>query len=329
MTDRRVRPSQRNAAIDLVRALSILWIVGAWHVFDYLPEVPETKNEVTYRITVALLGLFVLVSGYLMGLKDVALKPRELRDFYLGRFGRIYPPFVLACLLFALFKLADVAALVKAASLLAILWGPAPFTLWFIAMIALFYAVTPLLMAARRNGWTFGLVIAGLTTLSALAHLQWATVSPRLAMYLPSYCAGLWLAAHAVSWRRVLIFGLVAALPALAISAQADTRMIESSLFAMPWALAMSAAVFGAAMAGEARLPRWGWILFVAQASYFLYLFHRPVYSLLLKFHDPAGWEARAALIVLLALPVATIAAWIGQRIYDRLWARLARENKG
>ncbi len=317
-------PPRRNAAIDLVRAFSILWIVGLWHLFDYLPDLPGAKNDVTYRATVALLGLFVLVSGYLMGLKDVPLKPRPLRDFYLGRFGRIYPPFVLACLLFALFKLADVASLVKAALLVAMLWGPAPFTLWFIAMIALFYAVTPLLMAARRNGWTFGLVIAALTVLAALAHLQWPTVSPRLAMYLPSYCVGLWLAAHAVSWRQVLIFGLVAALPALAVSMQADTRMIESSLFSIPWALAMSAALFGAAMAGEGSLPRWGWILFVAQASYFLYLFHRPVYALVLKVYDPAGWEGRAALIVLLALPVAIVAAWIGQRIYDRIWAGFA-----
>lgn len=319
------QPSRRNAAIDLVRAFSILWIVGIWHVFDYLPDLPGAKNDVTYRVTVALLGLFVLVSGYLMGLKDVPLKARPLRDFYIGRFGRIYPPFVLACLLFALFKLADVASLVKAALLVAMLWGPAPFTLWFIAMIALFYAITPLLMAARGNGWTFALVVAGLTVLSALAHLQWDNVSPRLAMYLPSYCLGLWLAAHEVPWRKLLIFGLIAAVPAFAMSTEAETRMIESSLWSTPWAIALSAALFGAAMAGEAGLPRWGWILFVAQASYFLYLFHRPIYALFLKIHDPAGWQGRAALIMLLALPVAVVAAWVGQRLYDRAWAAWGR----
>jgi len=315
------QPPRRNAAIDLMRAFSILWIVGIWHVFDYLPDISGGKNDVTYRVTVALLGLFVLVSGYLMGLKDVPLKARSLREFYLGRFGRIYPPFLLACLLFALFKLADVASLTKAALMVAMLWGPAPFTLWFITMIVLFYAATPLLMAARRNGWTFLFVVAGLTFLSAAAHLQWDAVSPRLAMYLPSYCLGLWLGAHDMPWRKLLLFGLMAAIPAAGISGLAETRMIESSVWSTPWALALSAALFAAAMAGEASLPRWGWILFVAQGSYFLYLFHRPVYALFLKIHDPAGWQGRAALIVLLALPVAVVAAWIGQRLYDRAWA--------
>lgn len=328
MTDKRGL-QRRNAAIDLVRAFSILWIVGIWHVFDYLPELTDGKNGITYHVTVALLGLFVLVSGYLMGLKDVPLKAGSLRGFYIGRFGRIYPPFVLACLVFMVLKLGDVAALTKAALLVAMLWGPAPFTLWFITMIVLFYAVTPLLMAARRNGLTFAVVVAGLTVLSAAAHLQWDSVSPRLAMYLPSYCLGLWLGANEVSWRKLVIFGLMAAIPAAGISSLAETRMIESSVWSTPWALALSAALFGAAMAGEARLPRWGWILFVAQASYFLYLFHRPVYAFFLKIHDPAGWQGRAALIVLLALPVAVVVAWIGQRLYDRIWAAMTpgRQN--
>lgn len=327
MTDKR-GPQRRNAAIDLVRAVSILWIVGIWHVFDYLPELADGKNGITYHVTVALLGLFVLVSGYLMGLKDVPLERRPLRDFYLGRFGRIYPPFVLACLIFMVLKLGDMAALTKAALLVAMLWGPAPFTLWFITMIVLFYAVTPLLMAARRNGWTFLLVVAGLTLLSGAAHLQWEPVSPRLAMYLPSYCLGLWLAAHDVKWRKLLLFGLMAAIPAAGISSLSETRMIESSVWSMPWALALSATLFGAAMAWETKLPRWGWILFVAQASYFLYLCHRPVYAFFLKIHDPAGWQGRAALIILLALPVAVVAAWIGQLLYDRIWASLRTPDR-
>jgi peptidoglycan/LPS O-acetylase OafA/YrhL len=313
--------SRRHAAIDFIRAFSILWIVGIWHVFDYLPELYGGKNAATYRVTVALLGLFVLVSGYLMGLKEVYLKPRPLKNFYIGRFGRIYPPFVLACLVFMVLKLGDSTALTKAALLVAMLWGPPPFTLWFIAMIALFYAATPFLIAARRDLKTFGLIVFSLTTFAALAHLQWPTFDSRLAIYLPSYCMGLWLAKSPIRWIQLFGLGLAMAIPSFMLSLLSEPRALESSLWSMPWALALSVMCFGGAMAWEPRLPRWRSILFVSQASYFLYLFHRPVYAAFLKPYDPPDLPSRAALLVLLALPVAIVGAWIAQRCYDEIWA--------
>ncbi|MGE3746817.1 MAG: acyltransferase [Sphingomonadaceae bacterium] len=269
---------QRSVAIDFIRAFSILWIVGLWHVIDYLPEVGQARNAVTYRITVALLGLFVLVSGYLMGRKDVAFEARSLRGFYVGRFGRIYPPFIVACLLFAICKLSTPLPLIKAALLGAMLWGPPPNTLWFIAMIALFYAATPLFIIARRNPPIYlGLAVALTLAAVAGAHFTDGRINPRLAMYLPSYCAGIWLAGHAVRWSKLLLIGLATALPALVLSLLSDTAMVEKSMWSMPWALAGSVALFGAAMHFDRNLPRWGWVLVVAQASYFLYLLHRPI----------------------------------------------------
>lgn len=317
-------PGRRSVGIDFLRAFSILWIVGLWHVADYLPELAHARNGVTYRATVALLGVFVLVSGYLMGRKQIPLQARSLRDFYLKRFGRIYPPFLAACLLFGVFKLSTPLPLIKAALLIAMLWGPPPYTLWFIAMITLFYAVTPLLLAVRYNGTLFLAVVTGSTTFAAVAaELSNDSVSPRLAMYLPAYCAGLWLAAGALSWKKLSVIGLVGMLPALAISFCPDGQGIENSVWSMPWALAASIALFGGVMLLDHRLPRWAWVLFVAQASYFLYLLHRPVYALFLKAYDPADWPGRAAYLVLFALPVAIFLGWIGQRIYDRMWQRM------
>lgn len=82
------RQTGRIVAFDAIRAISILWIVAVWHMFDYFPAYTALKGGVTYRITVGLLGSFVLISGFLMGRKPIAAA-----DFYRARFARIYPPF--------------------------------------------------------------------------------------------------------------------------------------------------------------------------------------------------------------------------------------------
>lgn len=311
---------QRSVALDLVRALSILWVVGLWHVTDYVPEWPDLKNDVTYRVTVALLGLFVLVSGYLMGLKDVAGNRSAIGRFYTGRFGRIYPPFLAACLLFAIMRLAPVDQLARAATLIAMLAGPPPVTLWFITMIVLFYAVTPALLAARRISGLFLPLAVVVTALLAAGHYVLPSVSPKLAMYFPAYCAGLWLAGRPQHWGRVAGVATLAAPVGLLISLTVPTRAVESAVESMPWALSSSVALIGAAMAADRWLPRWQGILLVAQASYFLYLFHRPVYAVVLKLIQPDDPVERAACLIGLALPLAVVLGWIGQRAYDRLW---------
>jgi len=141
-------------------------------------------------------------------------------------------------------------------------------------------------------------------------------------MYLPSYCIGIWLAGREVRWSKLLLIGFAAACPALAFSFLPDTAIVEKSMWSMPWALAGSTALFGAVMHFDRHLPRSAWVLTVTQASYFLYLLHRPIYAVFLKICDAPYWLERAVLLIFVALPCAILLAWAGQLIYDRLWNR-------
>ena len=144
----------RKVPIDVMRAVSMLYIVGFWHLLDYTKVVGWHYNPVTYRLTVGALSLFVLISGFLTGRKDGGLARGEVWRFYKTRFWRIYIPFVIASGLFLAAGENDPLALVKGVTLVAMLLAPPPFTLWFVSMIVLFYLIAPMLigLAWERGG---------------------------------------------------------------------------------------------------------------------------------------------------------------------------------
>lgn len=84
-------PRRRDQAIDLMRATCILWIVGFWHLLGYAPSIDGYKNDLTYRLTVVVLGLFVFISGHLIGRARIT-NAAEVWRFYRRRMIRIYPP---------------------------------------------------------------------------------------------------------------------------------------------------------------------------------------------------------------------------------------------
>lgn len=67
----------KNVAIDLLRGLSIVYIVGFWHLFDLTSQFPGYKNAVTHNLTVIILSVFVFLSGYLLAICWLALMGRR------------------------------------------------------------------------------------------------------------------------------------------------------------------------------------------------------------------------------------------------------------
>ena len=92
-------PAGRNQAIDLLRGGSMLYIVGFWHLLGYVDGIDGYKNAVTYRLTIAVLGLFTLMAGCLAGRREVR-GGADLLRYYRDRAVRILPPYALALVLF-------------------------------------------------------------------------------------------------------------------------------------------------------------------------------------------------------------------------------------
>lgn len=311
-------PDQRSMAIDFLRALSVLWIVGFWHVSDYVPELGGLKNTGTYLVTVFCLALFVLISGFLLGRRPFQASRANVGRFYLSRFGRVYPPFVAASALFALIGFGAPESLVKGVFLIAMLWGPPPLTLWFMAMICLLYAITPALLVLRRNNVLFWAAIIAASAIGAFAT---SAIDPRLILYFPVYCLGIWLSAAPERLTK-LVPWIAFAIPfVFALSTSVPLAHADQNLLMLPWALTSAPLILALAIRIDVHLPRWQAIAVVSAASFFLYLFHRVAYAAALHLHDPSAPLARAFYLSLIVLPVAMIASWIGQSIYDRCWS--------
>jgi len=56
----------RQCGIDWMRGLSILFIVGYWHLLGYAHGIDHYKNGFTGRLTLVVLGLFIFLSGHLV-----------------------------------------------------------------------------------------------------------------------------------------------------------------------------------------------------------------------------------------------------------------------
>ena len=167
-------PAERNNAIDLLRVLCILYIVGYWHLIPYTHWLPGYANHYTEALKDIALGTFVLSSGLLLARRDLRPRLREVLGFYGRRVVRIYPLYLVALLLFGAAGLASQAVVVNGALLISMFVPPAPPTLWFLTMIVFFYLLAPVLIRAARSRRGFMLTALALLAPALLIGLPGA-----------------------------------------------------------------------------------------------------------------------------------------------------------
>lgn len=309
-----------------MRAASIWYIVGFWHLFGYAPEAawsPE-RTIVLYRVTTIVLALFVLISGYLLGQAKVDLGKKGLWRFYRKRLIRIYPPYLVALAIFAAGGILG-ASPVKAALLVSMVSPPPPFTLWFVTMIVLFYLIAPFLLAIVGRP---ALLVATVSLVWLALFALWratGALDERLLMYLPVFVTGLLLARYPAATRPWLLVSVAALTAAGYVVSLRAPPPADRSLWLGPVAWAGSLLVF---LAVNGRMPANRLVATLSAGSFFLYLFHRPIYVVAIKVVKSVGWGAPHAELVVLysvAFPAAVIFGIVAQRMYDRLVDRFAK----
>ncbi len=313
---------QRLHTVDALRAISMLYIVGFWHLFEYAPAAPSFRTPLFENLIVGVLGVFVFVSGLLLGRKKLALNSHDLQDFYLRRFLRIYPLYLAGLAVFALAGLTDWSTAVKSAFGLSMFIGPPPFTLWFVAMLLWFYLLAPLLISQADHIWRFVVIAGAVAGFFGLAGLLLPQADKRLLVYFPVFAAGILWSSRSITprvWQAALL-GIGALLAAAA------NMHIQFGLASVM--LAACVALFGATTAYmwvEIMAPGLGanrWLVLVSYASFAMYLFHRPILSLLTGIFLPAGFLPQMAFLWCAGLPLVVLVAWFVQRGYDKLAAK-------
>lgn len=317
--------THKNVAIDLLRGLSIVYIVGFWHLFDSTNQFPLYKNPVTHVLTVIVLSLFVFLSGYLLA-GGVGRKPfPSVGKFFKTRFLKIYPPFAAVALVFFVFGLIDRLTLVKTLTLISIFWGPSAPTIWFIGMISVFYVLTPwLIKASDKSLPTFlksGLLLFILFVL--VQHFV-ESADDRLLLYYPSFLLGIACAKFDPKllpvWRPLAL--LVCVLCVFLAWRFPEVEPQYHFEF-IPLALAGAFLAFDStrSLSFDDR-----WALFAAKVagpSYMLFLVHRPVYAFMKRVYWPEG-TLQIPYLMFVCFPIAFVSAVYAHRVYEALFRRFS-----
>jgi surface polysaccharide O-acyltransferase-like enzyme len=135
--------TKRNHGIDLFKFGAMLYIVGYWHLFNYVDLFDNYNNIATNLFTRLCLGYFVLVSGYFASIK---FQKTKIIKFYVTKILRIYPMYFAAVLLFYFLGINSLDKTITAATLIAMFYPPVPWTLWFITMMMVLYIITPVII---------------------------------------------------------------------------------------------------------------------------------------------------------------------------------------
>lgn len=276
--------------VHYLKAFSVIYIVGIWHMFDYTYYFPNYKNVYSLSFTYSILGLFTLVSGLLIGLS--LSRSSSILPFYSKRILRIYPLYLAAVVMFFLFDLNSIWVSIKSAAFLSLFFGPAPKTLWYICMIMVLYLISPFLFRLLVRPKLFQGVSVGVIGLLCILVfgdklLFWGLgVDYRLVWYTPCFCLGMWLSQYSLPNDKRIVIGalfltLVAALLTLVELDSWTLTVLADVVKYIPFILISTFTLFYTAYLAQGCLPKSRVIITLSYASFAMYLFHRPIFMTL------------------------------------------------
>lgn len=145
----------RDLSFDVTRVVCTLWIVGIWHLMNYIPnQAPAALTTgIGEPVTITALSCFMFISGYF--LRKYPFRDRaDVLTFYRKRFSRFYGLYFLSAITLLIGGFfTDKSWFDSYHQFFLTLCGlttfspPQPGTLWFMSMLMFFYLVTPFIMA--------------------------------------------------------------------------------------------------------------------------------------------------------------------------------------
>lgn len=316
------RHVSRDFGIDLVRVIGILYIIGYWHIFNYTDPFPIYNNFVTDLITRIILAVLTLISGFYAA----SSYHGNTLNFYKKKLLRIYPLYLVAIVVFVILRITNISTACYAILSLSMFKEPAPHTLWFVSMIIIFYFITPFLLNVMVKLNIKFLILVSATFLLLLYIHESITglLDIRMLMYFPSYVFGLILSNRKIKLNH--FFGLSTILPLFFLVCVKDSNII--SIVKVPFITYIAIVLF--CWGKEYRFSSKRLIHIVEVLSYStwcMYLFHRPVYTLLVYFVRPVGFYYQLTLLLFIGLPFTNILAYLLQYIYDLLYKKVITKS--
>ena len=297
----------------------MLYIVGYWHLFNYTEAFPEYHNAFTSILTFIVLGLFVFISGFLAGRTEI--KSNNRIHFYKKRLIRIYPLYVLSITLFYVYGINDADTSLKSLVFLSMYLGPPPLTLWFIAMIFLFYLASPFLLNFVDYPIKFISFILLIFMATLALRVIFKQVDLRVLLYFPCFCLGLYCSKQGLKTKMIniktalLVLFLGFNLLFVEINSWTLNKLKE-----IPIVLSGSYLIFVISNLNENKFQKVKLISLISYSSFAMYLFHRPVYITMKAFYFPENGVLQIVYLSTVCLFMVAFISWCLQKLYDRTY---------
>lgn len=263
----------------------MIWIVCVWHLTDYYhgTKFDEVIHSSKLSIIVYIaLSAFTFLSGLFLGRYRIQTTSDAI-SFYKKRFCRVYFLFVISLLTlyFTAHPIPGDTYILGVSCLLYSVFGlsmintPAPSTLWFMEMLLVFYAFTPLFLWMKAKYKILVNVIVYCCLLLVMYKLR-DLYDERLLQYFPYYLLGLLLGVEKLN--KLLNSNLRIFLPLVfAITLFMNNREL-ATFFGLGTVLVLINIKFSQWIC-EKEFAR-KYISILSTASFAAYLFHRQLYCL-------------------------------------------------
>lgn len=313
--------TNRIVQFDLIRGLCMLYIVGLWHFNNYLGQEYQFSpivSEWLQYLTIAVLATFTFISGYMLRKYEFHSRS-DVVLFYYKRLQRFYLLFLLSAVSLFLMRWMSGSQFLNLISGLALFSSQPVKTLWYISMIMLLYAITPLIRwNVKSRVEISSLIIVGIAVLLFGLLFSIGHADERLLLYTPAYFIGLFtwkLPTKRINWVYILVVSILVFV--LSILKLSSYPVLQHCIVALSGGASIIALGFIVPIIHGSKII----ISFLAYCSMAVYLFHRQFFGISLYLFGVRGnGEPYLPLwLALIVLVITFLCSWLIQKGYDTL----------
>lgn len=339
--------NQKIIEADIIRSFSILYIIILFHPIDYIARFIDKETFEVIQIYIYIrnsfaliaLGMFIFISGFLLARRYPVLRDSKDKALFIKtRIIRIYPLYLFALIMFALFIVPGSVNLTSFAShifllnlLLYPLTGTPIITLWFIGLIFSYYLLFPIVINSSNKLLRIAILLGLTLIILALLHKYLGIVHERMIIYLPVFFIGIYCGRNGLIYflrsKPVVIssaFILSLSFYYNLIILQGKTVLPNDSLTVfilhnLIMISAISPAWNLARLLSSALGTNRDFFSKISYYSYCMYLFHRIIFFILLKIYYPQSAILTLAYLILVGFPLTLVLSSLIQSGYDKL----------
>ena len=331
-------PAKKIQEFDILRALAIMMLMVHHSEVYGLKVFSFSLEGLNPYFEAVLLGIFFFISGYFTG-RSFQKENKGSVSFFFSRMVRIFPPYLLAVVLYVFF----LGVTLKKFNLFVYLTGThfifAPnyakivLTLWYVGAIILFYLIFGLLLANLHS--TRALIIGAAIVFAAVYVLhQWTgLIDERFFKYYIVFLIGIlcthidhlsaWLSGGQVLLKFFFaVLGLFLFSQVLAFSSVSPLYILGTVFFIVSWVVLLFALATRVKSPTILKLA-----VLISYASFFVYLIHRPLWAWLLTVFPVNTAGGQVFFKIVPASIFIFILSYYLQSGYDRLLTKFRRNG--